>query len=61
MISFGFVAAKLVGFRRSHSLPAARRLEAEMCKELKTKLLRLMPQTSNGPTIHQEIQTGTFI
>ncbi|XP_037532769.1 yrdC domain-containing protein, mitochondrial [Nematolebias whitei] len=57
MISFGSTAAKLVGFRRGRSSQAARRLEAEMCKELKTKLLRLLPQTSNGPTIHQDIQT----
>lgn len=28
-----------------------------MCKELKTKVLRLLPQTSNGPSVHQEDQT----
>lgn len=28
-----------------------------MCKELKTKVLRLLPQTSNGPSVHQEGQT----
>ncbi|XP_013876703.1 threonylcarbamoyl-AMP synthase [Austrofundulus limnaeus] len=53
----GSIAVKLVGFRRGHSSAAVRRLEAKMCKELKTKLLRLLPPTSNGPTIHQDIQT----
>ncbi|TKS82359.1 YrdC domain-containing protein, mitochondrial [Collichthys lucidus] len=28
-----------------------------MCKELKTKVLRLMPATSNGPSVHQESHT----
>lgn len=33
---------------------AQRSAAAEMCKELKTKVLRLLPQTSNGPSLHQE-------
>ncbi|KAM9352831.1 threonylcarbamoyl-AMP synthase [Symphorus nematophorus] len=41
----------------SHSSAAARRLGAEMCKELKTKVLRLLPPTSNGPSVHQEGHT----
>lgn len=30
-----------------------------MCKELKTKVLRLLPQTLNGPSVHQEGQTDS--
>ncbi|XP_070691673.1 threonylcarbamoyl-AMP synthase isoform X2 [Pempheris klunzingeri] len=35
----------------------ARRLGGEMCKELKTKVLRLLPQTCNGPSVQQEERT----
>ncbi|XP_074538806.1 threonylcarbamoyl-AMP synthase [Halichoeres trimaculatus] len=50
-------AAELLKSRGSYSSVAAQRLEGEMCKELKTKVLRLLPQTSNGPSVHQEGQT----
>lgn len=40
--------------RGIHSLAAARRQGTDMCKELKTKVLRLLPQTSNGPTVQQD-------
>ncbi|KAI3361221.1 hypothetical protein L3Q82_013416 [Scortum barcoo] len=36
---------------------AQRSAAAEMCKELKTKVLRLLPQTCNGPSVHQEGHT----
>lgn len=29
-----------------------------MCKELKTKVLRLVPPTSNGPSVHRDCQTA---
>ncbi|MEQ2168497.1 hypothetical protein GOODEAATRI_015042 [Goodea atripinnis] len=32
-----------------------------MCKVPKTKLLRLLPPTSNGPVVHQETHTGTHV
>ncbi|XP_010729920.2 threonylcarbamoyl-AMP synthase isoform X1 [Larimichthys crocea] len=51
------VAVELLQSRGAHSSAAARRLGAEMCKELKTKVLRLMPATSNGPCVHQESHT----
>uniref|UniRef100_A0A8C6TGD3 Threonylcarbamoyl-AMP synthase n=1 Tax=Neogobius melanostomus TaxID=47308 RepID=A0A8C6TGD3_9GOBI len=41
-------------FRGTHGLAAARRQGPDMCKELKTKVLRLLPQTSNGPTVQQQ-------
>lgn len=37
---------------------AARHLGADMCKELRTKVLRLLPATSNGPSVHSEGHTG---
>uniref|UniRef100_A0A8D2ZVT9 Threonylcarbamoyl-AMP synthase n=1 Tax=Scophthalmus maximus TaxID=52904 RepID=A0A8D2ZVT9_SCOMX len=40
-----------------HRAAAARRLGADMCKELKTKVLRLLPPTSNGPTVRREGHT----
>ncbi|XP_017270728.3 yrdC domain-containing protein, mitochondrial isoform X1 [Kryptolebias marmoratus] len=62
MTSVGFIAAKLVCFRGGHNSAVARRLEAKMCKEMKTKLLRLLPLTSSRPASHQGIQTdGTEI
>ncbi|XP_028281649.1 threonylcarbamoyl-AMP synthase [Parambassis ranga] len=51
------IAAEIITSRGSHSSAAARRLGAEMCKELKTKVLRLMPHAANGPMVHQEGQT----
>ncbi|KAM4735716.1 LOW QUALITY PROTEIN: threonylcarbamoyl-AMP synthase [Anableps anableps] len=54
---FGFVATGLISFRGSHSSAVACRLGSKMCKEPKTKILRLSPPTSNGPTDHQETQT----
>ncbi|XP_032415047.1 threonylcarbamoyl-AMP synthase [Xiphophorus hellerii] len=57
MRSFVFVAAGLIKYRGSHCSAVAGRLGTEMCKEPKTKLLRLYPPTSNGPTVHQETQT----
>lgn len=62
--SFGFmksvcnIAVELLKSRHAHSSAAARRLGGEMCKELKTKVLRLVPPTSNGPSVHQDGQTG---
>uniref|UniRef100_A0A3B3ZK39 Threonylcarbamoyl-AMP synthase n=1 Tax=Periophthalmus magnuspinnatus TaxID=409849 RepID=A0A3B3ZK39_9GOBI len=35
------------------SLAATHRHETDMCKELKTKVLRLLPQTFNGPSVQQ--------
>ena len=49
---------ELLNPRRAHSSATARRLGAEMCKELKTKVLRLEPPTSNGPAVHPEGHTG---
>lgn len=60
MTPVGSIAVKLFGFRRGHNSAVVRRLEAKMCKELKTTLLRLLPPTSNGPATHQDVQTGTF-
>ncbi|XP_044062636.1 yrdC domain-containing protein, mitochondrial [Siniperca chuatsi] len=51
------IAVELIKPRGAHSSAAARRLGGEMCKELKTKVLRLLPPTSNGPSVHQEGQT----
>lgn len=51
------IAVKLFNFRGAHS-SAAQTLRGDMCKELKTKVLRLLPPTSNGPSLHQEDQTG---
>lgn len=48
------VAAALVKSRGFHSSAFTRRLGTEMCKELKTKVLRLLPPTSNGPTVPDE-------
>lgn len=45
---------KYFTLRRTHSLVASRRHAAEMCKELKTKVLRLLPPTSNGPCVLQQ-------
>lgn len=56
MISVRCVASELAKVRGSCRLAAA-----NMCKELKTKMLRLMPPSSNGPTINEEDhdRTGT--
>ncbi|XP_010793211.1 threonylcarbamoyl-AMP synthase [Notothenia coriiceps] len=48
------IAVELIKSRRAHSSAAARRLGGEMCKELKTKVLRLLPQSCSGPSVHQE-------
>lgn len=48
------IAAELIKSRGVHRSAAARPLTAEMCKELKTKVLRLLPSTSNGPIIQQD-------
>lgn len=55
---FCTVAVDLLRPRAVNGSAAARRVGADMCKELKTKVLRLLPPTSNGPTVHQEGQTG---
>lgn len=53
------LAAELVSSRAAHGSASARRLGADMCKELKTKVLRLLPPTSNGPAVNQaESRTG---
>lgn len=54
---FGFFAAGLIKYRGSHSSAVDLQLGTEMCKEPKTKLFRLLPITSNGPSVHQENQT----
>lgn len=46
-------------FRGSHSSAAALRQAADMCKELKTKVLQLCPQVSNGPTVQQPRDSRT--
>nr|XP_020445713.1 yrdC domain-containing protein, mitochondrial [Monopterus albus] len=46
------IAVELIKYRRAHSSTASRWLREEMCKELKTKVLRLPP-----PTAHQEGHT----
>ncbi|KAK9514109.1 hypothetical protein VZT92_027598 [Zoarces viviparus] len=51
------VAVELIRSGRAHSSASARPLGGDMCKELKTKVLRLLPPTSNGPCVHQESQT----
>ncbi|XP_041798900.1 yrdC domain-containing protein, mitochondrial [Chelmon rostratus] len=51
------IAAELLKSRAAHISAAARRLGGEMCKELKTKVLRLLPPTSNGPCAPQESRT----
>lgn len=48
------LAVKLLESTRVHSSAAARPHGAEMCKELKTKVLRL---SCNGPLVPQEAQT----
>ncbi|XP_063343263.1 yrdC domain-containing protein, mitochondrial [Pelmatolapia mariae] len=56
------IAAVLVNISRGvHGSVAARRISAEMCKELKTKVLRLLPPTSNGPTVHRDETDGAEI
>ncbi|KAM6995429.1 threonylcarbamoyl-AMP synthase [Tautogolabrus adspersus] len=50
-------AVKLIKSRGAHGSVSAQRLGGEMCKELKTKVLRLLPPTSNGPSVHQGSQT----
>ncbi|XP_054478038.1 yrdC domain-containing protein, mitochondrial [Anoplopoma fimbria] len=57
MKCFCMIAVELIKPRSAHSSASARRLGGEMCKELKTKVLRLLPPTSNGPCVHQEGQT----
>ncbi|XP_069559942.1 threonylcarbamoyl-AMP synthase [Brachyistius frenatus] len=53
------IAAELIKSRRDRSSAAARRLGADMYKDLTTKVLRLPPPpTSSGPTRCQEDQTG---
>ncbi|XP_035527914.1 yrdC domain-containing protein, mitochondrial isoform X3 [Morone saxatilis] len=51
----------IAGFLKPGAAPspaaAPSRLGAEMCKELKTKVLRLLPPTSNGPSVQQGGQT----
>lgn len=55
------IAAVLVNTSKGvHGSVAARRISAEMFKELKTKVLRLLPPTSNGPTVHRD-ETGTCV
>ncbi|XP_034410260.1 yrdC domain-containing protein, mitochondrial isoform X2 [Cyclopterus lumpus] len=54
------VAVELFTSGRTHSSASARRLGGEMCKELKTKVLRLLSPTSNGPCVHQQGQTDTI-
>lgn len=53
------VFLKTARAQRSAAEPAAaaRHLGADMCKELRTKVLRLLPATSNGPSVHSEGHT----
>lgn len=56
------ITAVFLKTARAHSCAAepaaARHLGADMCKELRTKVLRLLPATSNGPSVHSEGHTG---
>ncbi|XP_067457049.1 yrdC domain-containing protein, mitochondrial [Thunnus thynnus] len=51
------LAVQLIKSSGAQSSAAARRHEAKMCKELKTKVLHLSSPTSNGPSIRQESLT----
>ncbi|XP_030250041.1 threonylcarbamoyl-AMP synthase [Sparus aurata] len=61
MTSVGSIAVGLVKSRAAHGSAVARRLGTDMCKELKTKVLRLLPPTSNGPSVNQESLTDAEI
>lgn len=54
MKSISRFAAELIKERAAHSPAAARVLAADMCKELKTKMLRLLHATPNGAALQQE-------
>ncbi|XP_033495917.1 threonylcarbamoyl-AMP synthase [Epinephelus lanceolatus] len=51
------IAAELLKPRGAHSSAAARSPGADMCKELKTKVLNLLAPTSNEPSVRQEGHT----
>ncbi|XP_071769265.1 threonylcarbamoyl-AMP synthase [Centroberyx gerrardi] len=51
------IGVELIKSRGARSSAAAHRLGVEMCKELKTKVLRWLPPTSNGPSAQHEGQT----
>ncbi|XP_019948813.1 threonylcarbamoyl-AMP synthase [Paralichthys olivaceus] len=55
------VAGELIRPGAAPRSAAARRLAADMCKELRTKVLRFLPPTSSGPTVHQEQTDGADI
>ncbi|KAM9851993.1 threonylcarbamoyl-AMP synthase [Aulostomus maculatus] len=57
MKSLCHLAVNLIKSRRAHSSAAAPRHGTEMCKELKTKVLRLSPLNCNGPLVSAEAQT----
>ncbi|XP_047455617.1 yrdC domain-containing protein, mitochondrial [Mugil cephalus] len=57
MKSVRVIAVEFIKSRAAYSSATARGLGAEMCKELKTTVLRLSPPTSNGPASLQEGQT----
>lgn len=51
------IAVDLIRSSRAQSSAATRRLGGQMCDETKTKVLRLLAPTSNGPSVHQEDHT----
>ncbi|XP_072249959.1 threonylcarbamoyl-AMP synthase [Leuresthes tenuis] len=57
MTTVCYFAVELIKFRGACGSAAGRRLGTDMCKVLKTKLLRMVPPTSNWPTIHSGVQT----
>ncbi|XP_034731113.1 yrdC domain-containing protein, mitochondrial [Etheostoma cragini] len=51
------IAVELIKSRRAHSSATARRPGEDMCKELKTTVLRMLPPTCRGPSAPQEEHT----
>ncbi|XP_028325709.1 threonylcarbamoyl-AMP synthase [Gouania willdenowi] len=45
---------RLIKLRETHCSTPTRQLGADMCKEMKTKVLQLLPPTSNGPSVDRE-------
>ncbi|KAM4600569.1 threonylcarbamoyl-AMP synthase [Polymixia lowei] len=52
------IGVELIKSRRAYSSAVIARQGIAMCKELKTKVLHLLPQTSNGPSAQHEDQPG---
>ncbi|XP_026227039.1 yrdC domain-containing protein, mitochondrial [Anabas testudineus] len=54
-------ATELFKSRRVHCSAAVCRLQTDMCKELKTPVLRLLPPTCNGPSVENNLTDGAEI